>query len=611
MTNRLKASGFGPMVRRAVGVRGVRQRIATRRGVLATAFAFSVSFVLLSAAEATADYVVLKNGKRHHGVIQWESPQWVSIESSGGILTLDRKIIDHIEKQPSGENLMLSGLLALRRPDFLEASGLLRRSLKAGSNPADLRKRIIEMSPSFLDRFAYVTNAEKKEWLGLCDDLTSSGSADFDWTYLRGEMALAMGDNSAALEAWRSLDASYFASHVKERDRVTRWALKRLSDGIQDRQLDRSVSFLELMNNLGPERARSCRAFLAIQDAAAARDRGNLADACRIYAEQLMPVAPEIGKVCLRRVLEPQCDLLCKRGDYNGAAAVVREYAKPHLPELASRLSAKIYREHITQCLSGGRWETARGLLAEGSEFFDDAELQRLKQECQYAEQRSRLAADDYLGHYKMGLELQEKKMNEAAVEEFVLAKQSAELKDMADKQIALIRENEALDLLEKISGRFFDRKYIEVLDLVDEFRRKFPRSNLSVKVDAISKLAHQKVGEEAKTAEALALGQIEQARRLFYQGQINRARELVDGVLRSQPSTSTVAIPARALRQEILKVRLAEGVAGEPQANTKSSPSEAPDASLVPGIDPQLLDQLNEDAFKNELQEILKQLRL
>jgi len=577
----------------------------------AIGFALCISVGLLSSSEARADYIVLKSGKRLNGVIRTESPNWVSIEFLGGMLTLDRKIIDHIEKQPTSENLMLLGVLALRKPDFLEATDLLKRSLQAGSDPAQMRKTVIEMSPSFLDRLAYVSNTERKEWLSLCDDLTRRGPADTDWAYLRGEIALSMGDNAGALEAWRSLDASYFGFHSKERERVIRWALRRLSVGILERRLDESVGVLELMNVLDPERARSCRAILTMQKAAAARDRGNVAEACRIYAEDLMPLAPEISKVCLRTLIEPQCDLLSKRGAYNEAAALVRQCAKPYLPELASRLLARIYRGHIGQCLADGRWELARGLLAEGSEFFDDAELQQLKQECQYAEQRGGLAADDYVGHYKMGLDLQEKKMSGAAIEEFILASRSAELKEMAEKQISLIHESEALDLLDKINSAFGEKRYLEVLDLVDEFRRRVTRFDLVSKVDTIAKLAHQKVGEEARTAEALAMSQVEQARRLFYQGQMNRARDLVEGVLQAQPSTSSVAIPARALRQEILKAHLAQGVATGPPPEIKPSVSTSTVPSLVPNIDPELLDQLNEDAFKNELQEILKQLQL
>ena len=49
------------------------------------------------------------------------------------MLTLDRASVDRVEKQPTGDNFMLSGMLALRKPDFLEAAGLLKRSLDSGA----------------------------------------------------------------------------------------------------------------------------------------------------------------------------------------------------------------------------------------------------------------------------------------------------------------------------------------------------------------------------------------------------------------------------------------------------------------------------------------------
>ena len=587
------------------------QKRTSRLRFSALVFVFGALLAPFLIAKAAADHVVLKNGNRLDGVIRTESAQYIVIEGLGGTVTLDRKRIDYIEKRPTGENLMIAGTIALRKPDFLEAADLLKRSLRAGFDAALMRKTILEMSSYFLDRLAYLSKIERTEWLGLCDEITSRSAGDAEWIYLRGEMANAMGDSDAAIAFWRLLDAAYFSGHDRERERVIRWTLKRLSNLILDRRPEQSVGLLELMNVLDPERARLCRAALTMQKAAEARDRGNIAEACRIYADELMPLAPEISKVCLQTVIEPQCELLCSRGFYSEAAALVRQCAKPHLPELASRLLAKIYRDQISRSLANGQWETARGLLAEGSEFFDDAELERWKKECQYAEQRAHLAADDYAGHYKIGLELRERKMNGAAIEEFILASRSAELKEMARKQIALIHDGEALDLLEKINVSFAEKKYLEVLDVVDEFRRQFRGSDLSSKVDEIAKLAHQKVAKEIETAEALAMSRIEQARRLLYQGQADQAREMVDTVLKTHATTSSVALPARALKQEILRMKLAEGVAGGKSQAQKAVAATSETTSLAPRIDPALLDQLNQDAFKSELQEILKQLQL
>jgi len=595
------------MLQFTVGAMGVCKRKASRIGP-ALGLVLSAALAVFSAATARADYVILKNGKRLDGLVRAETSQLVKIETIGGIWTLDRQGIERIEKQPTSENLMLSGILALREPDFIEGSSLLRRSLEAGGDAAQMRKQIIETSPRFLDRLPYISKTESKEWTNLCDEITRRGPADGEWAYFRGDMAIAMGDVSAALAAWRGLNATFFAQHQSERARVTRWVLPRLSQAVAGQHLDESIAMLELINTVDPERARSCRVVLAMQKAWAARNRDDVAEACRIYVEEVMPLAPEIGKVCLRMTLEPHCDALCERGAFADAIALLRACTTPQVREITAALLAKAYRGQIEHLLADGQWDKAGALVAEGGEYFATAELDRLKLTCAYGRQRAAIAADDHAGHYKMGLELQGKKMNEAAVEEFILASRAPQLKEMAAKQIALIQEGEALALLERIVSRYGEKKYLEVLDLVEEFRRKFPGSDLTAKVDGLSKLAHRAAAAEAKTTQDLAASRIEYARRLSYRGKTDEALEVVDGVLRDTPTTSPLAPDARALKQEILKIRLAEGT--RVKAPAPSQPTSSTTV-LLPNIDPSLLNQLNEDAFKNEIQEILKQLQL
>jgi hypothetical protein len=595
------------MLQLTVGAMDVCKRKTSRLGPR-FGYAFCTALVFFSAAAVHADYVILKNGKRLDGLVRAETSQEVRIETIGGIWTLGRDRIERIEKQPTGENLMLSGILALREPDFIEGSSLLRRSLEAGGDPAQMRKQIIQTSPRFLDRLAYISKTEKKEWVAVCDDLSRRGPADGDWAYFRGDMAIAMGDVSAALGAWRGLNAAFFADHPSERERVIRWVLPRLSQAVAGQRLDESIAMLELINSVDPERARAHRVLLAMQKAWAARTRDDIAEACRIYVEEVMPLAPAIGTVCLRMTLEPHCDALCERGAFGDAIALLRTCTTPQVREITSQLLAKAYRGQIERYLADGQWEKAGSFLAEGGEFFATPELERLRQACAYGRQRAGVAADDYAGHYKLGLELQGKKMNEAAIEEFILASRSPQLKEMADKQIALVHEGEALALMEQIVSHYGEKKYLEVLDLVEEFRRKFPGSDLTPKVDGMSKLAHRAAAAEAKTTQDLAASRIEYARRLSYRGKTDEALEVVDGVLRDTPTTSPVAPDARLLKQEILKMRLAEGTRVKP---LPASQPTSPTTVLLPNIDPSLLNQLNEDAFKNEIQEILKQLQL
>ncbi|MCX8035955.1 MAG: hypothetical protein N3D11_02650 [Candidatus Sumerlaeia bacterium] len=580
---------------------------------LAGVFAAVVQGMLVPSANA--DYIVRKDGKRLQGLVREETPQLIRFETPDRIvLTFSRSEVERVEREESRENLALSAAIHLRRPDFIEASNLLRRALEMGLDVHRARQIILEVSPHFLDRMTYMSSTDRKQWLALCEELSRRGAPDSDWTYFRGDMALAMGEPAAAMTAWRSLDAAYFSSQPAKRTRVIQWALPRLIRAANEGQFEECVGMLELLHALDPARGKSCQVWLALGKASAARRRGNIGEACRLYAEEVVPLAPAIGRECLRTLLEPECDVLCERGHFNEALAFVRDYAKPHVPDLAARLMTKIYRQAIHHHLSNGHWEMARGLLAEGSAYFDEREREQLKQECYWGEQRSRVPADDAARHFQLGLELQKRKMNGAAVEEFILAARSSQLREMAEKQIALIREGEALALLEKIASLYGESRYVEVLDTADQFRSRHPKSPLTDRVDSLARLARTKLAEQSLTAEALALSRIDQARRLLLQGRPDEALEMVDSVLHEQFTTATVAaeplVRARALKQEILKAQIAAGV-GSGGGKSDASSAAATAGPFLPGLLPSAVEQLNEDAFKREIQEILKQLQL
>ncbi len=592
-----------------------RRRKQVQRSLIGWAGVFAAAAQGMLVLPAGADYIVRKDGKRLQGLVREETPEMIRFETADRIvLTFSRSEVERVEREESRENLALSAAIYLRRPDFIESSNLLRRALEMGLDARRARQIILEVSPHFLDRMTYMSSTDRKQWLALCEELSRRGRPDPDWTYFRGDMALAMGEPAAAVAAWRSLDAAYFSSQPAKRTRVIQWALPRLIRAANEGRFEECVGMLELLHVLDPARGKSCQVWLALGKASAARRCGNIAEACRLYADEVIPLAPAIGKECLRTLLEPECDVLCERGHFNEALAFVRDYARPHIPELAARLMTKIYRQAIGHYLSNGNWEMARGLLAEGSEYFDAPEREQLKQECYWGEQRSRVSPDDAARHFQLGLELQKRKMNGAAVEEFVLAARSSQLREMAEKQIALIREGEALALLEKIASLYGESRYVEVLDTAEQFRSRYPRSELTDRVDSLARLARTKLAEQSLTAEALALSRIDQARRLLLQGRTDEALDLVDGVLHEQFTTATMAteplIRARALKQEILKARIAAG-AGSGAGKNDTRSAAATVAPFLPGLDPSTVEQLNEDAFKKEIQEILKQLQL
>ena len=570
----------------------------------------SAGLLSLLAADVVADYVVLRNGKRLNGLVRHESALEVHIETVGGLLKIERAKVDHVEKQASAENLVLSGGLALRRPDLLQAAQMLGRAIEMGADPAEVRRIVAEALPAYTDRLAYISSTEKKEWVGLCDAISRRGGDDPDWAYLRGEMALAMGDTDVALATWRAVDASYFAGHDARRERVEKWVLRRLADAMKNRRFGESVDLLDLLNTLDPARARQCRIMLILQKAGEARAGAHFGEACRIYAEELMPLAPATARIALRGTVQAQCEHLFDQRRFDEAIRLLRRYAEPHLPELAPALLARAYRGQIEKYLADGDVTLASGLLAEAEPFFDEDELDELRKTCAYHERRRLLTPNDYGGRYALGLELLEQGMKGAALEEFVLAGRSPQLKDLADRQIALIRESEADGLMAKILSGYHDSRYLEVLDLIDRFRREFPTSEWGTTATAIAKLAHQAASDEAKVAEDLARTQVDHARRLLMLGQEDEALELLDRLLRDHPDVR-VAPAARSLKREVLKhrqIRRLEG-AGPARADRAGAPP-SPAASILPDIDPALLDELEDEAFKAEIQEILKQLQ-
>lgn len=571
----------------------------------------AIMCVAVLVSPAPADYVVLKNGKRLSGLVRAETDRLVRFETTEGLLlTLTRDRIDHLEVQPSAENNKLSGMLALRKPDFLLATRLLRQAIEMGADPAEVRESIIEASPRFLDRIGYMSNTERDLWFGLCDELSAKEPNDKRWSYLCGEMSLVTSDKEGALHWWRTLDSDYFTSFPKHRLRITRWATNELHKATDERRFADSVDYVQLLSRLDPERARAHEIVSDLGMADDALKSGNGAQACRIYANKVMPLSPEVAKVCLRQALEPECQFLWERKKFSEAERLLKECATPYLPELGPRLLKETYRLHIRQLVSDGQWELARGMLAEAKDIFDQEEAEKLLQECLYAERRAHLSTEDYIGHYKMGIELQEKGMTGAALDSFYRATKSpqVELQKMARERISMLRETEAFDLLTLIMMKMNDFQYIEVLDLVSTFREKYAKSKYMDQVLALSRTAQQKLRDEKHKSENVAAIRIEQAQRLYYAGQIEQALDLIDGVMHDFPE-SKAAAGAGKLKQEILRRRLTDQVRPDRPADSASETG-AP-KPVIPGLDPGLLEQLDEDAFKQEIEAIVKQLQI
>ena len=572
------------------------------------------AFASLLAGPASGDFVVKRDGKRLSGLIRDESPQVVVLETTDGILvTLDRKQITRIEKEASVENLVFTARLHLRKPkpDFLRAADQLSEALQAGADPALIRQTIIEVGPYFLPRFSYMVAAERKKWNALCDQLTRHAPEDQDWAFFRGEMAVAMNEPRLAAQAWRPLDSTYFATHPADRSRVTAWALRQMNQALTERRFDDSVAALELLNVADPQRARSGRVILMLRSAADARDRGEIGEACRIYAEELLPASPEIAKVYLRTTLDPYCESLKDAAQFPEAIRILRAYALPHLPELATGRLKTIYGRWYEGAVAKARWDEARTVLAEGGAFFDEGEIERYNQLGAFAERRAQLAEKDYLGHYQLAVEMKDHQLFSPAVEEFYLAARSPQLKDLAEQQIERIREEEQLALLKTMLARFQEEKYLEVLDLVEEFRKAHANSKHMARVNDLSKRAHEAATRATQTAVELGASTIQNAQRLYLLGQTDEALALLQIVIRDHPEVPA-AREARKLRENILKERAALGIAPrrgvtENRASTETAAAE----SLLPHIDPALLNQLHEDTFKQEIEEILKQLEL
>jgi tetratricopeptide (TPR) repeat protein len=560
---------------------------------------------------AAGDSIILKNGRKQNGLIRIETPQWIQIETEGVLLRIDREQIERVEKQPTAENLMLQGMMVLRRPEFEPAADLLAKSLQAGADADRMRRSIIELSGRFQDRLVTMNSREKGRWTALLDELSRRGPDDGEWAYWRGEWALAVNEPLKAMEVWRALRTEYYSTHPKERTRITRWAVRQIGEAMKGQKFEQSVAALELLNASDPDRAKSCEVILKIREAADARDRGDVAEACRIYARGLMPLSPEIAKMYLKTTLEPHCARLCELGKFEEAIALMRDCAQTNLSDFAPKVLAGIYEKYVTASVARGQFDLARGRLAEGSRYFEDADIKRLTYLCDYGEQRSRIAADDYVGHYQLAMEMRDQKLNDAAVEEFYVAAQSPDLKDLATAQIDMIRKNEALEMLKRMRVLYKEEKYLEMLTRIEDFRKKFPGSEYKAEVDALAKQAHQKAAQALQTQAELAQASFEHARRLYLLNQIDEALEILQTIKREHGDTAAAQNALR-LEQEIYKRRVLEGAAPTRSVTVRRDDARSSGAeTLMSTIDPALLDQMDEDALKQEIQEILKQLQM
>jgi hypothetical protein len=164
--------------------------------------------------------------------------------------------------------------------------------------------------------------------------------------------------------------------------------------------------------------------------------------------------------------------------------------------------------------------------------------------------------------------------------------------------------------MLKTMTIKLDEYRYIEVLDFADRFRNRFPNSRYLDQANALARTAHLKMRNDEEKKKELAAIRVDQAQRKLFLDEVDEAMELIDTVLRDYPN-APAAGRARQMKQEVLRQRLTRGAGSLPPPETSHDEVTSGGLPSLPGLDPKLLEELDEDAFKDEIQQILKQLEL
>ncbi|MEI7635429.1 MAG: hypothetical protein WCK47_14250 [bacterium] len=504
--------------------------------------------VAMFAACCHADEVVLNNGSVIRGTIESQTAERLRIKTQEGLLALPSASVRKITRSAPEENIFNSFQQALARGDIKSAFEEIDRYGSAAFPRADLDKAILQCEGPVLGKASAARAEEAMRFARHVRERPTSAPEELG--LLLAQYFAAQSNTAEALAQYRSLSQQFLARNPAARDAAAVLAAAEVREALDAGDADRGLDALRAQAQFAPDgvSTQSVSAALFLNEASALERRGDYAAACGVLCEKLRPLALVMAREQAMKILKrAEIDTTGSELSQTFDKVLLCFDDSPPAAELApvlERQSAALARM--------GRLDDAMAAAERLSALNADAGA-AAQHRVEYARRAEKLASDDYLGHYELGIwAWKVMSLRPEARQQFLITRNSRDLRENAGLQIQLMSVVEEKECFEKLSKLLVDKQYAQVMKMAKEFSERYPRSELTTDVKTLGELARFQSQHASSFRSAQADALYQNAERMYLQERYSDALNCLNRLETDYPDTES-GRRASAIREKIV----------------------------------------------------------
>jgi len=545
-------------------------------------------FAALAPPVARADLIRLKDGKTLEGVIVGTTPR--GDESSGTLrlkvgstqIVLPARQIAGIRQDTPAQNSLIEAKahLAAQRP--AEATALLAQAVTQGIKPEILASVIERHGDEVATAIPTMDGATRSALSRVLSALEAvQVTKDDELLTRRLYLHLCLGEREKARALLERIGPVALRGNTAMREQLAQWLANSLGAWADAGEYARGEETLLELRQVDPVQARARATQFYMQWASHERDGGRFETALQLYVQHIMDDTPGIARDRIEVTLR-EAERRAREQDRLGD--VTRLYETYGLPARADFARGRL----VTIWHDLGWEDLWRSRFAEARAAFDKAEqlkpgsMKNDLAQLEYRERRAKLADDDLVGHYELGVWCLAHELIDPALKEFNQAEPSKAVGANARANIGKIRNLLAEADLTRIMDLYDKHELTTVLQELQEFMTKdYPTGYLTQAKeiqDMTKEAIRVRVAERPQQAQSL----YEQAQRAFHKDDYAKADQLLQDIFAHYRDTPAYAAARtfQALVQDKLALASLEKGQTPNRADTRAS-----DASTTTGV--------------------------
>lgn len=574
--------------------------------------------LLLVAAccQARADRLVLRDGRTIDGVLGYAGEDAVEIESAGGNLRLPRSAIETIQIDSAAGNRLVRAAFDLQRGDARGAVEGVRAALARGLDVARVRAWCVERqgtigrvladtgpsggawhdlvvdlaqgldvlttvslggaaapsSPTLQARLA----AERLDW----DDASATATLGIDRTEAETAYLVAMaralaqgGRRVAAGAMMERLDGRGFGEMARNDGLAQSLAIERVKHYLNRHDFAAAAALIARAERAGMVVGEATRTLFLLRWSTLERRRGNYGAALQLLDEHLAPLSPALARETMLSTWHEAREKLTQERDFEQAAALVRRWGRTLLGAEWRTALASIYRQWGEYLLDADRPRQAREAFTEFAALDPESDPSVLFARCEFRERFLALRPIDYAGAFELAQWAEREGLVRQAIEAYERAAQNAQLRDLAEEQLRLLRDRVVLEHLQ-YCAEWLEKGHPErALAEMEKFEILPVSRRLEPDVEKLRQLCAREIARRERLEPVHAETMFQDAQRRYYAGQTETAIETFEQILRYYPDT-----PAAGRTREFMRfARLHERI-----RRLEGTPADAPPSGEI-----------------------------